>query len=245
MSTKAADWEAAKSDYKAITGAKKPREKVVGFLKTGHTGLSKSIATLDECDGPGSKRTADDMAKELAKFKTSVDSYLNTLSAAMAKEPVTDAGEKNTMALALKALKTRLKAYVAFFDMSLATKRAAQTGATGKEQLAATAAKRILVGCTAAAASIAKINASRTVETYNKEMNGTSGGARVLTTSLKLFKQIDKTDTRADGHVAALAPYADGAYAQLKANTPADEIIAHIQKLAGLLQAVKKDFANV
>ena len=245
MSDKAANWDEAKKDFKDITGAKKPREKVIGIFKSGHTGLSKSIALLDACDAPGSKYSADDMAKELAKFKGAVANYINTLNAAMAKEPVSDSGEKSTMARGLAALKTRLQSYESFFEMSLASKKKMAEGGNAKEMLRATTAKRISAGCDAATASIAKVSASRTVETYNKEFSGTTGGARVLTTYLKTFKQVDKTDTRADGHIAALAPYSDGAFAQLKAGTPVDEIVAHIKKFAGLVMAVKKDFANV
>lgn len=241
-SDKAADWDSAKADFKEVTNAKKPRVKVLGLFKTGHTGLSSALKTCD--------KLVDDL-DNIAKLKAAVadlskkaNSYIATLDQSMKKETDASPTESTAMAKALRALRTRLLSYVAFFENKVGTNETVKAGGGAREialNNQRTLIKQALAVCVA---NIAAVNAKPTAKQWNDLLgNGSNGGPRKLTTALKSFKQVDPTDRRADAHVTALAPYADGNLRTLPDTATAADVKRHLGDFAVLVKNAKTAFA--
>jgi hypothetical protein len=122
--TLAQRWETAKTEFTAITGRDKPRERLALAIKTTHTGLSKSLTECDTAadkakqaqdDLPKRQISTDNAQKRLAtykdkhkQFQTAVRNYLTVLGGAITEEEKLKKNQKSPWERGLKYLKKQL-----------------------------------------------------------------------------------------------------------------------------------------
>jgi hypothetical protein len=129
-------WAAAKKSFEAMTHQKKPKEKLAGFFKSSHTGLSGSIDGYDKAFDAAEKAKTDLFNKKItleaalkalnaakakeAAFVTAKGTYLKTLATEIKKETDKEADVKSVWERGLKFLQKELESYEAIMDQACA-----------------------------------------------------------------------------------------------------------------------------
>lgn len=132
MAKIAPKWEASKTMFFDMTQKKKPKENLGKFLKTSHTGLSKSLEEYDKAaaaydiaktDLNNKKITLEAALKVLktlndkhAAYKKAMTTYIQTLNAEILKETQKEADVKSVWERGLKFLKKELEMFDANMD---------------------------------------------------------------------------------------------------------------------------------
>lgn len=216
------DWAKGKQEYFAVTGEKKPREPVLKFFSTSHTGLSKSIAKCtEEWEARAPKeRTAKNFEKIKREYESAAGEYIRLLEGLIDKESrntqvwssvkdgkIVSEKWKTESYRGLKMLKAKLENYKVLFErkyQDLAATERTQSESDQKESFAEKSMIKfremektfnlgLSVGFKRLNAAAQAIKATPTVEVWNREFGQKGEAARSLTTALGLYKNLDKT----------------------------------------------------
>lgn len=194
MSTFAADWEKAKTEFEKITGKSKPKPNGLIAKAFNHSGLSGDLKTCD-------KLIADIEAeiKDLAKknkliaagkkhvpvIEKSASSYLKVLEEATKDEVADNAGEKTTYAKGLKFLRTSLDALEKAYEAKISGfEIAADQTTSGFVKATKMVHKSLISTIAIATAGAKKIKASPTPATFDEIFNTSDNVARKVQVQL-------------------------------------------------------------
>ncbi len=122
-----ARWKSTKANFETITGQHKPKEKLAGVVKTGHTGLSKNLKAAEDAgksvyqavtDMKGGKIKPDKAKAKLAEYENlqkayskSAKAYTDLLAAEITKEKDLAKDVKSLWERGLKMLQKELASF--------------------------------------------------------------------------------------------------------------------------------------
>lgn len=255
------DWENAKSEYHKLTGEKKPRESVMKFFSTSHTGLSSTIEALTTkwAVRKDKEKNVKTYVGLLDKYRTSMDTYLKTLNKLIDEESKKTivlpsdkkGGEvvKTNMYRGLKMLKTKLESYRAAFELQLKNLNHEQAQTSEVVKLEGTFVDAMKSGFARFRAAVKTIAATPTVEVYNREF-GPGGAVKTLSDALNLYNAIaDKLTTTAQQEKLkqarkwkdALEPWTSGDKKQIKSGGK-DVVLKEVKAAAVMVDKCSKEY---
>ena len=211
------DWKTAKDEFFKLTGEKKPREAMLKFFSTTHTGLSSNIKELGEFSAlPNNKRTASAYLKLKNSYAASASGYC-TLLENLIKVEATKTGVqgsvkddkvvmekvKTDMYRGLKMLKSKLdnykSAYEVLYKNFVENEQKQKSGAADVPSDQTNQARidsveknfevRLQNGFNRFKAASQAVKATPTVDVWNREF-GQNEAVRSLTTALAAYKTI-------------------------------------------------------
>ena len=207
------DWVEAKTDFKTITGKKKPSEKFLLVFRKG-SGIESSLGKLDEAN---EKKDIKALKTALDTFSKAKEKYSKVLTKAISKE---EKGTKVALLKALKVLKTRLEKYESFFELEIEGLIAVEEVKSEinpikamKKMTAKTYKITIKSAIATSKAAIRKIDSKTDKVTYDKEIDE----ARILTTALgtldkavELDSELENWNKKAKKWIKTITPFASG-----------------------------------
>jgi hypothetical protein len=132
-------WKTTKTNFETMTGKHKPKEKLAGVAKTGHTGLSKSLKEAEAAakavsiavsDMNGQKIKPEKAKAKLVEyenchktFQKSSKTYLDLLASEIQKEKDLENDAKSIWERGLKMLQKELMAYDSIFIADIAKEK--------------------------------------------------------------------------------------------------------------------------
>jgi hypothetical protein len=255
------DWAKAKEEYYALTGIKKPREKVALFFKTSHTGLSKAIQDIADFDDLKPKdKTLRKFEKLRADYESASKDYIKLLTKLIddEDEKTITQGEftgmklelkkvKTDMYRGLKMLKAKLENYSTMYEVKSRILTDLEAELDKIERLEGQFEVLLKNGVKRFTAAAQAVKSTPTVEVWNREF-GNQDGARSLTTALGAFraieKEADKTGLQLTDHqqhmlaltnhwIAQLSPWADGDRRTL---SEGDDVLAELKAVSAVVK---------
>jgi len=178
----AEDWNQAKRNFEARTGAKKPSAKtMLGFKK--QSGLEGGLKSIDatfmaikkETDVKKKGQLVDKFAAEIKSFDAKVAAYVKVLVA------VIETADKAKVKPELDVLEKQLHALSAILKSFLKGEEAALLGLKGRESLARNMMTNLAGGVAKAKLFIAKVKATKSAQVFN---DGIKSAARDITQSM-------------------------------------------------------------
>ncbi|MBS1983518.1 MAG: hypothetical protein JST16_05040 [Bdellovibrionales bacterium] len=251
-----ADWERAKNDYVALTKEHKPKEKTLGIMKTGHTGLHKTLEKA--CDYTDVKKQKVQKAKEFAKlteaFAKEADSYITLLEKTLKEEKPDANAPKTDKYRGLKMLKTKLESYKVGFKLEHQRISEDEQKIGQMEQFGTQIRASLEKNFSAYKAAEKTIKAAASVAIYDRDMQN---AARCITTALGQYKLIEQNYKQrkvepvnslkqnfvdAEKFVALLTPWASGDKATLSAKATSADVLAALKEATTIVKACAQTF---
>ena len=216
----AKQWKDAKTEFKTLTGKKKPNahvEKTFSKHAAGLEGLIKKVDTAytkAENANPLLQKDIDDFKTAIAAFEDESEEYVKVLEAAVNKE-IDDKGEKTTYSKACKYLEKKLGAIHATMETQVGWLDSKLAGLSVKATMAANLIKTIqstAKKCVAAAAKVktdpTKANFDTTIYTPARDLSQNLGNIKTLRQQGYIF-DVKYTNDKAQALYDMIRPYGD------------------------------------